>query len=299
MGPRFNWNSSLDRCYPNGLEDTQAAFMLHKVYIGDPFLVAKGEHKQLYYVAGASALVPCPERFEELAGCVVKFSVNPAGVLWGVTHNQRICYRQSANPCFGSHQWHEVDGRLVDLSAGALLIGVNVKQEVYVRVGEGLCGTGWLEIKGHKLDSVAVSPAAWHGKIAVYGIYRGKVRFRDDVTFCDPVGVLWKCVKGDIKKPKKIAIGWFGKQVLCLTEEGSLYIRRGITMDERQGETWEIIPNCSRLIDICISPMGDIYAVNSKKQLLCRTGVTFNQLGGEDWVISCIDQVDAITAGVE
>jgi hypothetical protein len=300
MRPSISNEDSLVKLFPGGLTESPEFFTVHKAYAGTPLSVALGG-RQIYRLDGTSIIDPHAESKQVWDGALDSVSVSPSGYVWGTGTNDLVWFRRgvSADTPFGDG-WVRVDGRLQKVQAGALVVGLNENGDAYVRNGISEFipdGLGWSRILGQKLDSICCSPAAYNGNLSLFGTHEGSVYFREGVSFGRPTGTIWKKLNG--ARAIEIAMGWFGKLVLCLNWHGKLYRRVGITENNPGGSDWTQIYSPIALKSVSVSPTGEVYGIARTGDLLHRVGVSSNNLSGKTWVPTNIRNIDKVTIGFE
>lgn len=293
-------SDSLHKLFPGGLEDSQEFFTIHKAYAGTPLAIALGK-RRIYRLDGTSVTNPNPDSKQKWQGALHSVTVSPAGYVWGCGRRNFAWFRKkvSAETPFGDG-WLRLSGRLKKIHAGALIVGVNSHNVPYIRTGVTTFlpqGTGWKRLFGQQLDSICCSPAALNDQIALYGTYKGKVFFRTDVSFENLEGKEWKLIDG--ARAVQIAVGCFGKLVLCMNWHGKVYRRVGITASNLAGTGWAIIKSSLKMKAIAVSPTGEVYGVTRSGVMVRRVGISAANLHGTSWVALAVRNVDTIAVGFE
>jgi hypothetical protein len=299
LRPSVSMTESMCQFAPNGLRDCEEYFTVHKAYAGSPFIVALYKNA-IYQVGGASNIDPIASFKIDWVGSLQSIGVSPAGYVFGTNSKSLIYFRTniSNESPYGSG-FKRINGKLNQISTGALVMGVNPKNIPYVRLGithTEPSGTDWSRIPGQPLDFIACSPAANPlGEISVFGLFQRKVFYRHGVTFENPLGVSYSNLPG--VQLTHITIGLFGALVFGVTIAYNVVRRIGITDENQMGTEWQSVSGNLRIKYLAISPTGELYAVGLDQKVYHRTGMSTSNFNGIRWTRVDIGNVDFLAIG--
>ena len=191
--------------------------------------------------------------WQKLPGGLTRISKGDSGI-WGVNRYGEI-YK------WGSSSWTKVGGRLVQISSGASIWGVNSNDEIYTRRNGD---SGWTKVSGG-LINVAVS-----NKGRVWGVNRHGNIYRR-------TGSSWQQISGGAKQ---VSVGESGVWVVNSNHE--IYYRTGTFGDvDTAGSGWQRISGGLKWIS---SGTDIVVGVNRNDEIYYRRGVSSTNPTGSDWV---------------
>jgi hypothetical protein len=133
-------------------------------------------------------------------------------------------------------------------------------------------GTSWKEIPGKRLKQIDSGPnGIVFGVNADYEIY-----CRTGIEDGNPFGTQWQSILG---KLKYISCG----VLVCwgVTEHDAVWYLSGVTRENCASSTWLKVSGSLKQIEV--GAAGDVYGINSKGQLLRRTGISNSNPTGDGW----------------
>ena len=157
----------------------------------------------------------------------------------------------------------QIPGKLVHVSAGDSVWGVNKDNDIFTCSGEG--NYTWRHVPG-KLTNVDVSD-----KGSVWGINREHHIFKME-------GGTWKRIEGP-ERAVQVSVGESG--VWLVQENGDIYYKTGSYGDKDcPGTDWTKVDGNLKWI---ASGPGIVCGVNTKYETFYRAGVTYENHTGTDW----------------
>jgi hypothetical protein len=285
--------------YPGGLVGTQEYFTVHKVYAGNPLVVALGSRD--IYVLSTSIMNPVPSGKIQLPGALIDVAVSAQGYIWGTGRDNLIYFRSGVTTASPTGTgWVRTSGRLTQITSGYHVYGVNTTNRVYIRTGrtnETPEGTDWSRLGGRLSFIVSSQATNDQGLFSVFGCNSdGLVYYLNGVTFANGKGTTWSRLTG--ANVTQLAVGWFGRIVYCVTRQGRIYIRVGISSITPQGTEWSRIESSVAMKAIGISPTGEVYAVGTDRILYYRGGITSLNVSGDEWVTTGRTNLDRVASGL-